>query len=641
MTQESRARWRFRAVWCNFASPLALTQVLRPASGGYGSRHYLVDSTRAYADGTGGRRAELIKRTGDTRRGETDDVASLRILASAIAGRAVDVAPADPGRRTWSDGSTIFLEPVVDRAERVRLLGVQASLIAAGSLDRETLDALGHGKDLARRYLAIEGHRALAVNAPALPPDVARLIERGRAEGLQSAHDSLVRAREQRSIEPDWVLGAIQPRLVRSVLVEPAAASFAERDRPHASQPNTTEAAGLNTLDEDDDGFDLGNMMTSPVGGGGPLGKLLAKLFTPSRRQGKGGSPGADAPTHYAGVRPGSGAAFMSTTALPEISATDPASPTPHTYPEWDVRANAYRPDWCSVLERDADEDSSVTVSRPDTRAMRRVLAPLGLGLGPSRRQKQGEDIDLDAVVEAQVDLAAGSPHDDDLYIENRRQRRDLSVLVLLDVSGSASEPATGGRTVHDQQVEAAEILVGALNELGDRVALYAFNSRGRHAVQVTAVKRFDDLLDGHVARRLHSLKPGAYTRVGAAVRHGTEVIDKQGGQPRRLLVVLSDGFAYDHGYEGRYGEADARRALLEARRRGVGCLCLSIGADTSTLAMRRVFGSAAHASVPAADRLPALVGPLFAAALLTAESQRRRYQRIQRTRERLEIEKE
>ena len=108
---------------------------------------------------------------------ETNEVASLRILASAIAGRAVDVALADPGRRTWSDGSTIFLEPAVNRAERVRLLGVQASLIAAGSLDREMLDALGRGKGLARRYLAIEGHRALAVNEPALPPDVARLIE--------------------------------------------------------------------------------------------------------------------------------------------------------------------------------------------------------------------------------------------------------------------------------------------------------------------------------------------------------------------------------------------------------------------------------------------------------------------------------
>ena len=297
--------------------------------------------------------------------GEADDVASLRILASAIAGRALDVALADTGRRTWSDGSTIFLEAVVNRAERVRLLGVQASLIAAGSLDREILDALGRRRGLARRYLAIEGYRALAVNERALPPDVRRLIERWRDEGLQSAHDSLVRAREQRWIEPDWVLGAIQPRQVRSDLVAPAAASFAERDGPQASQPKTIEAAGLDTLD-DDDGFDLGSMMNSPVGGGGPLGKLLAKLFT--RRAGTVGAarPAPTPPTHYAGARPSSAAGFMSTTSLAEIPAIDPAAPTAHTYPEWDVRANAYQRDWCSVTERDAEGDSSNTVAWPN-----------------------------------------------------------------------------------------------------------------------------------------------------------------------------------------------------------------------------------------------------------------------------------
>ncbi len=255
---------------------------------------------------------------------DTDEVASLRILASAIAGRAVDVALADPGRRTWSDGSTIFLEPAVKRAERVRLLGVQASLIAAGSLDREMLDALGRGKGLARRYLAIEGHRALAVNEPALPPDVARLIESGRVEGLQSAHDSLVLARERRSIEPDWVLGDIHPRQVRSTRSSRPPPPSPNAMVLESAIPSRSRPPDLDTLD-DDDGFDLGNIMTSPVGGGGPLGRLLAKLFTPSRRQGGGGSPGADTPTHYAGARPGSGAVFMSTTPLTEMSTTDPA----------------------------------------------------------------------------------------------------------------------------------------------------------------------------------------------------------------------------------------------------------------------------------------------------------------------------
>ena len=74
-------------------------------------------------------------------------------------------------------------------------------------------------------------------------------------------------------------------------------------------------------------------------------------------------------------------------------------------------------------------------------------------------------------------------------------------------------------------------------------------------------VKRFDDHLDARVIRRLNSLEPGAYSRLGAAIRHGSAVLEAQGGTSRRLLVVLSDGLAYDHGYERAYGAADARRA--------------------------------------------------------------------------------
>jgi nitric oxide reductase activation protein len=193
---------------------------------------------------------------------------------------------------------------------------------------------------------------------------------------------------------------------------------------------------------------------------------------------------------------------------------------------------------------------------------------------------------------------------------------------------------------VHEHQRSAAAALTVALYELGDRVALYAFNSRGRRAVQFLRIKGFDDLLDGHVAQRLDGVVPAAYTRLGAAIRHGTAVVETLSGTPRRLLVVLSDGFAYDHGYEGRYGEADARRALVEARRRGVGCLCLSVGANTPPAALQRVFGAAAHATVPRPEQLSGVIGPLFRTAVASADVNRRNFQRVQRSQERLEVER-
>ena len=104
------------------------------------------------------------------------------------------------------------------------------------------------------------------------------------------------------------------------------------------------------------------------------------------------------------------------------------------------------------------------------------------------------------------------------MYLDTLRRRRDLSVLVLLDVSGSVAEPGTAGKTVHQQQRAVAAMLTVALHALGDRVALYAFSSQGRSAVRVSrsSVSR----AYGRVAmRRLYGLKPGAYSRLGAAIR--------------------------------------------------------------------------------------------------------------------------
>ncbi len=310
------------------------------------------------------------------------------------------------------------------------------------------------------------------------------------------------------------------------------------------------------------------------------------------------------------------------------------------TYPEWNVFARRYRPDWCTVTEVEPSVATTPRPPGPEAVAVRRSIARLGLDLERRHRQAQGDDLDIDAVVEARAELAAGSAPDENLYIDRVRRRRELSVLVLLDISGSAGEPSESGGSVHDHQVAAAIALTLALHDLGDRVALYGFRSLGRTAVQVVPVKRFADPFGASTLRRVNALVPGGYTRLGAAIRHGSGVLDAQGGTARRLLVVLSDGFAYDHGYEGAYGEADARRALSEARRRGTACLCLSIGAGVDAVSLRRVFGTAAHASFPRVDQLTTAAGPLFRSALRLAELQRRTSQRTERTRERLLIER-
>jgi nitric oxide reductase NorD protein len=100
--------------------------------------------------------------------------------------------------------------------------------------------------------------------------------------------------------------------------------------------------------------------------------------------------------------------------------------------------------------------------------------------------------------------------------------------------------------------------------------------------------------------------------------------LEEHGGTPRRLLLVLSDGLAYDHGYEMEYGAEDARCALAEARGRGTGGICLTLGANTDAQSLRRVFGSAAHATLTKPEELGDVIGMLFRTALRNAEVKRK-----------------
>ena len=192
-------------------------------------------------------------------------------------------------------------------------------------------------------------------------------------------------------------------------------------------------------------------------------------------------------------------------------------------YPEWDVTRKSYRPAWCTVREVEPKIKASAIQAIDDAIGVRRPLARLGMGLHRRHRQPQGDDIDIDAAVEARVEMLAGSAPDEAVYLDSLRRRRDLSVLLLLDVSGSAAEPGTAGRTVHEQQRAAVADLAVALHDLGDRVALYAYYSQGRSAVNMVPVKRFDDHLDAQVMQAVE--QPGTRrvlpTRCGDPPRLG------------------------------------------------------------------------------------------------------------------------
>ncbi|MBV8182052.1 MAG: VWA domain-containing protein [Mycobacterium sp.] len=555
-----------------------------------------------------------------------DRLPALGMLASALAGRPVAVAESQPGEPTWTDGQTIHVDAAASPAAKLEAIAVQASMLAAGSLDPDVVRPLVRHPRLARRFLAIEGHRALVANSDLLPGVLASVGDREIAGRSDSPAASLSIAAGRTAIDdPAPEFGVIRPA---KVLAASQPATPRDQDNPgHVARGRHTKE--LEELDDAEiDDSDDPDMFTSPVGGGGFIGKWLKKMLSSARKTGSGGGPpGADIPTHRTnsgtrGLHAVSSLASMSSEDVDDHRILTVADGV--EYPEWDVTRKRYRPAWCTVREVEPTIKPSATYAIDEAVSVRRPLSRLGMGLHRRHRQPQGDDIDIDAAVEARVEVLAGSVPDEAVYLDSLRRRRDLSVLLLLDVSGSAAEPGTVGHTVHQQQLAAVANLTVALHDLGDRVALYAYYSQGRRAVSMVPVKRFDDHLDSQVMRRLNSLEPGAYSRLGAAIRHGSAVLEARGGTSRRLLVVLSDGLAYDHGYEPAYGAADARRALTEARRRGTGCVCLTIGAGTDVQSLRRVFGSAAHATIARPDQLAGVIGPLFRSALRSAEVRRR-----------------
>ncbi|MBV9720534.1 MAG: nitric oxide reductase activation protein, partial [Mycobacterium sp.] len=431
------------------------------------------------------------------------------MIASALAGRAVAVVEQRPGEPPWTDGQTIYVDPSAPSRAKLAAIAVQASMIAAGSFNPDVVRRLVRRPRLARRYLAVEGHRALVGNAELLPRALASIGDREVANRSDSPSASLSIATGRATIEePATGFGVIRAAQVLTACSR--ASAQADQATPQ-HVPRDRSMKGQEELDDDaiDDSDDR-DLFTSPVGGGGFLGTWLKKMLSSARKIGSGGGPpGADNPTHRTNSAKRGLYAVSSLGSTSSEDGNDPKAQSAADgvkYPEWDGSRKSYRPAWCTVREVGAKIKASATQEIDDAIGVRRPLSRLGMGLHRRHRQAQGDDIDIDAAVEARVELRAGLAPDEDVYLDSLRRRRDLSVLLLLDVSGSAAEPGTVGRTVHEQQRAAAAHLTVALHDLGDRVALYAYYSQGRGAVSMVPVKRFDDHLDVQVIRRLNSL---------------------------------------------------------------------------------------------------------------------------------------
>jgi nitric oxide reductase NorD protein len=218
-----------------------------------------------------------------------------------------------------------------------------------------------------------------------------------------------------------------------------------------------------------------------------------------------------------------------------------------------------------------------------------------------------GDDIDADRAVRAQVDFLATGQGEDRIWRQTRPQERDLAVSILLDVSRSTESAVPGhghgGRAVIDIEREALTAMAWGLSACGDDFAIHAFSSLKRDRVYVQCAKQFGEPMTPMVEARIGCLKPGFYTRLGAAIRHASAGLSAQ-SRKRRLLLVITDGKPndLDH-YEGRHGIEDSRMAVREARRAGHAVFGITIDRDSKSW-FPRMFGQGGFALIPHPDRL-------------------------------------
>ena len=300
-----------------------------------------------------------------------------------------------------------------------------------------------------------------------------------------------------------------------------------------------------------------------------------------------------------------------------ELEAREPKT---FVYDEWDFRAGDYKPRWCIVKEKVLEEgeptfyaDALKNYASVITHIKRQFELIMPERFRKIYRLTDGEDIDLNAALEAWADLRMGVPPDEKIYWHRNRIQRDVAVVFLLDMSASTAEAIDEGRhTVDDRDApddpveymvwlrrrreglvrrhykriidlekESTALLINALESIGDTYGIYGFSGYGRENVEFYVIKDIHEAFNDKIKRRIDKITPLHATRMGSAIRHCITKLEDEDATTK-ILFLISDGRPQDRGYsregvEKEYAVHDTHMALLEAKHKDITPFCLTV----------------------------------------------------------------
>jgi nitric oxide reductase NorD protein len=281
-------------------------------------------------------------------------------------------------------------------------------------------------------------------------------------------------------------------------------------------------------------------------------------------------------------------------------------------YPEWDMGREHYRKNWCVVREKEVppahDDFHRATLEKHAglVKQLRKSFEAMRDENRLLKRQVDGDEVDIDALVEALADAKDGREMSDRLFVRQHRAERNIAVAFMVDMSGS-----TRG-WINEAEREALVLLCEALERLGDRYAIYGFSGITRKRCELFRIKTFDESYGDEVKARISGIRAQEYTRMGFAIRHLTKLLNDVEAATK-VLITLSDGRPDDYfdGYRGQYGIEDTRMALLEARRSGVHPFCITIDREAREY-LPHMYGAARYIILDDVRQLPFKVSDIY-----------------------------
>ncbi|HSJ47848.1 MAG TPA: VWA domain-containing protein [Gammaproteobacteria bacterium] len=305
---------------------------------------------------------------------------------------------------------------------------------------------------------------------------------------------------------------------------------------------------------------------------------------------------------------------------LNEREGKEPVS-SPFHYPEWDYQTQLERPLWATLLEKHPKTGDAASIDevlerhKPLVRRLKYLIeAVQPQGVIRQRKVEDGDDIDLNAAIQAMVDIRMGHQPDPRFGIRTRLQIRDLSVLLLVDLSESTNDlvrDAEGDMTVLDLAREAAALLADALSKIGDPFAIHGFDSNGRHDVEYYRFKDFDAPYDDKVKARLAGMTGQLSTRMGTALRHAGTLLGRRPSH-KKLLLLLTDGEPADNDVrDPQYLRFDTKKAVEELQKKGISTFCVSLDPDADQY-VSRIFGARNYMVLDQVARLPEKLPALY-----------------------------